>query len=330
MSAFRTIANVNQSPELINIKDGVLTVGSCFADAMGEKFIQHKFTVLKNPFGTTYNPLSIHTQLAYAIHNQLPAQHTFLENNDVHLNYNFHSSLSDLSQPALEKIVAETIGKAHYFLKNTNWLMITYGTAWMYTRKDTGEVVANCHKIPATEFEKELCTQKRMLDSFEDVYSKLKSFNPNLNIILTVSPVRHLKDTLELNSVSKSVLRLACHTLTQQHKDVHYFPAYEIMLDDLRDYRFYKTDMIHPSEDAETYIWNKFSDAYVDAPTQDFIQQWQSIRLALQHKPFHPTSAAHQAFLKNTLAQLESVSNIVNVDKEINGIKSAIQVTNKS
>jgi hypothetical protein len=202
--------------------------------------------------------------------------------------------------------------------------MITYGTAWTYTRKDTGEVVANCHKVPAHQFEKELCTQKRMLDSFGECYSKLKAFNPNLNIILTVSPVRHLKDTLELNSVSKSVLRLTCHTLTQQHADVHYFPAYEILLDDLRDYRFYKSDMIHPSADAEEYIWAKFCRQYVDDHTLAFLEKWKKIRSALQHKPLHVTSSAHQEFLQGLLAQLHELREVVSVDEEMESIKKQL------
>lgn len=324
MNTFRTILDVNRSAELISIRDQLLTIGSCFADTIGEQLIQHKFYTLKNPFGTVYNPISIHHQLSDAIHNHLPAPHTFLVNQDIHLNYNFHSSLSALSQPALEKMLIENIGKTHYFLKDAKWLMITYGTAWVYTRKDTGEVVANCHKVPANQFDKELCTQKRMLDSFEELYTKLKAFNPNLNIILTVSPVRHLKDTLELNSVSKSVLRLACHTLTQQHKDVHYFPAYEILLDDLRDYRFYKSDMIHPSADAEEYIWAKFCQKYFDENTLAFLEKWKKIRSGLQHKPFHVTSSAHQTFLRGLLAQLSEVSNLVSVDEEIESIKNQL------
>jgi hypothetical protein len=136
--------------------------------------------------------------------------------------------------------------------------------------------------------------------------------------------VRHLKDTLELNSVSKSVLRLACHTLTQQHPDVHYFPAYEILLDDLRDYRFYKSDMIHPSTDAEEYIWAKFCQKYFDENTLAFLEKWKTIRSGLQHKPFHVTSSAHQTFLRGLLEHLKEVSNLVSVDEEIESIKNQL------
>jgi hypothetical protein len=155
------------------------------------------------------------------------------------------------------------------------------------------------------------------LDSFDPMYRGLKSINPNINILLTVSPVRHIKDTLELNSVSKSVLRVACHTIAEQYGDVNYFPAYEIMMDDLRDYRFYKADMIHPSHVAEQYIWQKFAEKYFDEELTTFLEKWGEIQSALAHKPFHPISTAHQHFLKEMLKKLEELKGIVNVDEEV-------------
>jgi hypothetical protein len=178
--------------------------------------------------------------------------------------------------------------------------------------------------MPASNFTKSLLSQKKVLESFEEFYRDLKAFNPNCKIITTVSPVRHIKDTLQLNSVSKSVLRLACQSIAETYSDVFYFPSYEIMLDDLRDYRFYKPDMIHPSEEAEEYIWNKFSECYFDNPTKEFIKKWNPLLTALQHKPFHLQSTAHQSFLTKTLLQLEELSKTVNVDKEIASIKSQI------
>jgi hypothetical protein len=209
-------------------------------------------------------------------------------------------------------------------IQQTQWLFITYGTAWVYERNDTQEIVANCHKMPQSLFDKYLMTQKKVLDSFNTMYQDLKSLNPGVNIILTVSPVRHLKDTLELNSVSKAVLRVACHTLTQQYADVYYFPAYEILMDDLRDYRFYKPDMIHPSEAAEEYIWQKFIEQYFDADLKAFLIRWKEIRSALAHKPFHPASSAHQQFIKETIKKLEELKGLVNVDKEMAELKKQL------
>jgi hypothetical protein len=194
--------------------------------------------------------------------------------------------------------------------------MITYGTAWVYQRQDTGEIVSNCHKMPAAAFAKSLLTQKQILASFDAFYRHLKAMNPVIKLVLTVSPVRHLKDTLALNSVSKSLLRLCCHTITEQYPGVDYFPAYEIMMDDLRDYRFYKSDMIHPSADAEDYIWERFLECYASASLREFIAKWQVIQSALKHKPFHPGSSGHQIFLQQTVQQLEALSHLVDVEKE--------------
>lgn len=299
-----------------------MSLGSCFADVMGYFLHDFKFTTCVNPFGITYNPHSLHTQLLYAIHNQPAPDHTFLKNNGIHFNYNFHSELSGESMEVLSKKLQTIIGTSHYFLKDAQWLIITYGTAWTYVRKETGEIVANCHKMAGNLFEKDLFTQKKMIESFNELYSALKSFNKNINIILTVSPVRHIKDTLTLNTVSKSVLRLACHTLTEQHTDVHYFPAYEFVIDDLRDYRFYKPDMIHPSSEAEAYIWEKFKTCYFDKETLTFINAWEDIRKALLHKPFHPGSTSHLQFLKELVTRLESFKPLVNVDEEINFLQT--------
>jgi hypothetical protein len=178
--------------------------------------------------------------------------------------------------------------------------------------------------MPASGFTKSLLSQKKVLESFDEFYRDLKAFNPTCKIILTVSPVRHTKDTLPLNSVSKSVIRLACQTISETYGDAFYFPSYEIMLDDLRDYRFYGQDMIHPSGEAEEYIWNKFSECYFDNHTLEFIKQWKSIYAALQHKVFHSGTAAHQSFLEKLLSQLKELSTQVNVDKEIDSIRAQL------
>lgn len=325
MLNFRTELTPLKANRQIDLKHAVLTVGSCFADTIGERLHENKFKVLTNPFGTAYNPHSIHTLLNNAVHNQLPPEHTFFTNNEIHLNYQFHSALSALTKTVLEKQVKELTQHVHIFLKDAQWLFITYGTAWIYTRNDTGEVVSNCHKMPASLFTKALLTQKKILDSFAECYTKLKAINNNINIILTVSPVRHLKETLELNSVSKSVLRLACHTLAEQYKDVYYFPAYELLLDDLRDYRFYKGDLIHPSDEAVHYIWDKFSATWFTPNTLLFLEAWTKIRSALNHKAFHPTTQAHQAFLKNLLNQLEELQKQVSVKQEIDFVKKQLK-----
>jgi hypothetical protein len=195
----------------------------------------------------------------------------------------------------------------------------------VYENKKSKEIVSNCHKKPQINFDKFLLSQKRIVESFEKFYQELKNINKEVRIILTVSPVRHIKDTLELNSVSKSILRLTCHTLSGAYSDIEYFPSNEIMIDDLRDYRFYKADMIHPSEVAIDYIWEKFGETYFGEETLKFIGEWSKIKSALNHKPFQSDSPAHQQFLKETLSKLNQLKSRVDVSEEIEALKEQLQ-----
>jgi hypothetical protein len=324
MTNFRTDVSIKPSESKIGLQSAVLTVGSCFADAIGQRLLQNKFLASVNPFGTLYNPVSIHKALLYTIHQEPPSDHTYVNHNDLCLNYDFHSTFSHPDKNIFMSHIQNVIGTSHYFLKDADRILITYGTAWVYSRKDTGEIVANCHKLPASAFSKSLLTENVILESFKTLYRSLKVFNPHARIILTLSPVRHLKDTLALNSVSKSMLRLACHRIVESYPDVEYFPAYEIVMDDLRDYRFYKSDMLHPTEDAEDYIWEKFSSCYFDEETLAFLKQWQSIRSALAHKPFHPASSAHQQFLRDTLKKIEAIKNKIDTSEEAAFIKAQL------
>jgi hypothetical protein len=325
MKSFRTDVSITKSSRPIGLKNPVLTIGSCFADAIGARLLKYKFSVTPNPFGVIYNPVSIHTLLNYAVDNHTPVAESYLESNGLHLNYNFHSELSAPQQSELEEKLKHRVEYVHKFLNGDPIIIITYGTAWVYQRTDTCSVVANCHKMPSTLFIKKLLTENQIVDSFTELYNRLKSAYPAIRIILTISPVRHLKDTLELNSLSKAVLRTSCHHLTSAFNDVEYFPAFEIMTDDLRDYRFYKKDMIHPSDEAEDYIWEKFTEKYFDMDTIKLLAQWDVVLSAIHHKPFHPTSPAHQAFLKDTLSKLEALKSQLDVQHEIANLK--LQIT---
>ena len=317
METFRTQLHIHPSSTRISLSARILTLGSCFSDAIGAQLITNKILCQVNPFGVLYNPHSIHKAIQYMVDDQPPAPETYLQRDELFFNYDFHSQFSSFRQDELKQHLKTAISQSHHFLKNASWLMITYGTAWVHERTENNEAVANCHKMPSSLFTKSLLTQKKMLESFESIYKSVKAFNPKMNIILTVSPVRHLKETLELNSVSKSVLRVACQTITEQHQDVHYFPSYEIMMDDLRDYRFYARDMIHPNQVAEEYIWDKFGECYFDDQLKSFLSKWKDIMAALSHRPFQSTSASHQKFLKDTLKKLEELKDLVNVDEEI-------------
>jgi hypothetical protein len=283
-----------------------------------------KFHTLTNPFGVIYNPASIHSLIHQSILDSPPTSDGFIESQHQHVHYDFHSGLNGTDRASAEHAICEKISEAHRFLKAADWLFITYGTSWVYERKDSKQIVANCHKMPAVLFTKRLLSYDEIVSSFRNLYSTLKSVNPKLRILVTVSPVRHIKDTIPLNQVSKSILRVACHSLSAEFADVQYFPSYEIMMDDLRDYRFYKEDMIHPTEQAENYIWKNFIDTYFDETAIKFVTQWKSIQAALSHRAFHVHSDGHQFFLKQTIRKLEDIQATVDVSSEIATLKSQL------
>jgi hypothetical protein len=286
----------------------VLTLGSCFADSIGSRLASHKVTTLVNPFGTVFNPLSATLLLRAAA--GIPtdwAQH-FVEARGRWQSYDLHGSIGAESAEALLARIQELVKQTADFVRSADVLALTLGTAWVYRLRETGELVSNCHKMPATLFEKELLTAEDIVGSLAETHALLRRLNPKLRFVLTVSPVRHLRDTLPLNSVSKGVLRLACHYLSDLLPDVSYFPAYELLTDDLRDYRFYAADMLHPSVVAEDYIWERFARTYFDADFGRFRKEWDSIRQALEHRPLHAGAPEHRQFLESTLEKLRRLA----------------------
>ncbi|HVD98957.1 MAG TPA: GSCFA domain-containing protein [Cytophagaceae bacterium] len=321
---FRTEINIPSSPEKINHEHKLLTIGSCFSQVIGEQLKENKFEVVANPFGTVFNPVSIFRILESVLKNDFSLLDRSVESNGVWFNYHTHSDFFGNTREALELKIKDQLQKAHAHLLKTNFLIITLGTAFVYRLKKENEIVANCHKIPAAHFTKELLSVQEVVRSFETLHAQLKSQLPALKIILTVSPVRHTKDTLPLNAVSKAALRLVCHECSEKHENVFYFPSYEIMMDDLRDYRFYKQDMIHPTEVAEEYIWNKFSETYFSEETKKILSEWASLLKALQHKPFRGGTKEHSAFLEDTLSRLKKLNGKINLEEEINDMLNKI------
>ena len=320
--SFRTELNCS-SRTAIELHHKIVTLGSCFADQFGQWMKSNKFQVCTNPFGTTYNPISIHQLLLQSLEDSLDKA-LFVERDKLWFHHGYHSQWSATTCEQLEQTIHQQQQVVKQFIKTADVLILTYGTAWVYHLIQNDQLVSNCHKVPTSQFIKQLLDEKEIHQSFDELYKRIKALNPALRIMLTVSPVRHLKDTLELNSVSKGLLRLVCHQLEQRYDSVDYFPAFEIMMDDLRDYRFYERDMIHPSAEARDYINQKFSDRYFSEDTRNFIKTWDGIQKALTHRPFHLKSVAHQKFLKDTLEKLESVRNLVSVNEEINLIQSQL------
>lgn len=311
-----TEVKLSKSTWTIGLKDPVLTTGSCFADCMGEKLGSYKFKSYTNPFGTVYNPLSVKKQLELAIGKQEYISERITNTQGVYVHYDFHSSFGDLNKASLEGSISGQLDNTHDFLKEASLLVITWGTAWVYELKDDESIVANCHKQPSSQFNKRLLSQEEIISAYSELIRTLRKFNKDIKILLTVSPVRHIKDTLPLNNVSKSILRVAAHELTQ-HEDISYFPSYEIMMDELRDYRYYKDDLIHPTSYAEDYIWKRFVDHYIDDDTSAFMEKWDEITRAMSHRPFNPDSEAHKSFIRSTLKKIKALPAQLDLKEEI-------------
>lgn len=321
---FRTELHPRKPDFSIGLQDRIITVGSCFSEVIGQRLQDARFQAMVNPFGTIFHPSVACQLIASALINQAPGEDTFLQTEERWLSYILHSSINAPAKEALKETLRDLFSDVGQHLRQSKALMLTAGTAYLYVHQQKQLAVANCHKQPQREFQKKLSTVEEIYEQLELLYQSLKRSNPDLRLILTVSPVRHLKDTLPLNTVSKSILRLATHQLCDQYPDVIYFPSYELMMDDLRDYRFYSRDLLHPSEAAEEYIWQKFTDTFLDEEAHRFLKEWQRIRQALQHRPFNPASAAHQQFIRKTIHKLESLAYQVDVSREIDQLKSQL------
>lgn len=317
---------IQPSKAKIGLQSNIVTIGSCFSENIGNQLIDNKINTSANPFGTVFNPSSIFKILNQTISRTEPDSEHFLENEGQYLHYDFHSKNNSSEKELLKNELENLQSTVFEKLQTADFLIITFGTAFAYQFLETKKYVANCHKMPANFFRKDLLHVKHICQEFEQFYKKIKTPNPKINIILTVSPVRHTKDGIPENQTSKSILRAACHYLCTDFADVQYFPAYEIMMDELRDYRFYEVDLIHPNKQAVDYIFERFASAYFDENLQNFILNWKRIKTELHHRPFNEKTTNHQNFLRSLLQKLEDISKIVDVEKEKEAVLSRIFV----
>lgn len=323
---FRTELPNPQYDFNINHTDKLISIGSCFADVIAKQMNQYKFNIVGNPFGTIFNPISIFKILKPK---EDLTRNTF-ETNDNWLNYDVHSSFVSENSTTLNQEIKTKKQVLDDCLKEANYLILTFGTAWVYKLKSTQTIVSNCHKMPSNLFNKVILSVEDITNEFDSWYSSILKINPTLKIILTVSPVRHIKDTIELNSVSKSILRVVCHLLQNKHPNIYYFPSYEIVMDDLRDYRFYKSDLIHPNETAEEYIWDKWKTSLFNSETNDFIKEWNQILLNIQHKPFKPNTIEYQKFIQHTIQKIERISINIDTSEEMFQLKNKLDHGNSN
>ena len=285
------------SPEQkIDIRDKILLIGSCFTEHMYQQLFNHKFSVLQNPNGTLFNPLSIFKSIDSYIRLDKPNENDLFFQNGLWNDWNFHSSLSHEQKSLALKGMCDRVEHANSFLEETDWLFLTLGSAFVYYNEHN-EIVANCHKVPNTQFDKRLLEPNEIIEAFKSLHGRLKAFNKNINIIFTISPVRHLRDGFIENNRSKSILIHAVDKITREFSDCLYFPAYELIIDDLRDYRFYAEDMVHPNYLATKYVWEKFSSSFINGKSREVMKEVEQLNLALIHTPMHPNSAEHQKFV---------------------------------
>ena len=303
---FRTVVDIPPLGLRLDHRTEGLLLGSCFADAIGERMEAVKLPLCRNPLGVLYNPLSIVSTLRRIAAPTLFTRQDLFLHDGLYGSFDAHSSYSDPDPDrALEKL-NEAVKAAHRTWLKADYLILTLGTARVYRYKATGETVANCHKFPAGDFDRRLLAPEAVAGAFAD----LSAERPELSrkpVLLTVSPIRHLKDGFAGNQLSKATLILAAHRLCEAHPNFRYFPAYEIVMDELRDYRFYAPDMVHPSETAVDYLWERFCEGVFDAPTRELFRRIERIRRAAAHLPFRPHTEAYRAFRRKTLEAIDEL-----------------------
>jgi len=305
---FKLTLEATKSAKAIRYQDKIMLMGSCFTENIGAKLHRHLFEVKENPHGILFNPISVIGALQDYIDHKQYGTNDLFELNDLFNSWHHHSRFSDLTSIAALEKINSSISDAHAFLKVADKLIITLGSAWLYRLTEAapsgvGLVVANNHKAPAQWFEKILIDPIELSSKLQKIVSAVQSFNKNIHITFTISPVRHLREGLIENNRSKSVLIYAVHDVIAKLKAVDYFPAYEYVIDDLRDYRFYAEDLVHPNYAATNYVWDKLVSTYFSEETQLIMGEVAELQLAKQHKPFNKASIAHQAFLQKSLTK---------------------------
>lgn len=285
----------------------MLALGSCFAEHIGQRLSDHKFRLQLNPFGILYNPVSILQALQNLHTGQNVKPEELFLHQDLWHHFAFHSRFS---HPVRQQAAAQmnaSIDEAHNRLKKTNRLLLTWGTAFAYRHREQRKIVANCHKLPGSDFDRFRLQPEQFISAYLEYLSNWKAQQPDLEVLISISPVRHLRDGLTANQRSKAVLLLAAEQLVQSLNFVHYFPAYELVLDDLRDYRFYERDLTHPNASAVDYVWDYFKQACFSPTAKEIYRKIEPVLRAAQHRPYHTEIPAFRKFCRRQLQQIEQL-----------------------
>lgn len=301
-------ADIKSPSKKINYSDHIFLIGSCFTDHIGRRLEELKFSVLQNPNGILFDPHSVGKSLLYYIDNKQYKQADLFYLHELWQSWDHHSVFSAMdAEEAIQNINASQ-SKAHDYLKKTTWLIITLGSSFSYQLAESRLPVANCHRAPGQWFNKRLLSSNETEEYLCKTIDRLKVFNPGLQIIFTISPVRHIRDGVVENNRSKARLLEAVHCLVEKYTHIHYFPAYELVIDVLRDYRFYDIDLVHPNYAATEFVFDKFEQSFITEEAQLLISEIRKISNAFKHKPFHPKTESHKLFLKKCFGEYEQVT----------------------
>lgn len=290
-------------------EDRVVMMGSCFAENIGRKLEENKFSVDINPFGTLYNPASVAEGLRMLLRPERFTSGDLFRHEGVYHSFTHHSRFSAPSEEECLDHINSRLSQSSDFLRKATRLVITLGTAFVYRLKSDGRIVSNCHKLPEKMFDRQLLSVGEIVAEWKGLLLSLWEQNPELKILFTVSPIRHWKDGAHGNQLSKATLLLAIDALQKEFPEhTAYFPAYEIMMDELREYRFYADDMLHPSTTAIEYIWERFTGSMLSPDSLSILKEWKDIQKAINHKPFQPESEAYKRFISQTLLKMERLN----------------------
>lgn len=308
---FHAAFNPKPFAEKISCRHPLMLIGSCFTEEIGNKLLQMKFNVLQNPAGILFNPVSISRTITDCVSKKKLEEADLFHFNELWHSWEFHSRFSHPDRKEALRNMNASREAAHEFLKKAEWVVLTLGSAFIYETggNERGGImspVANCHKIPADKFNRRLLSVREITEALQAAMDAVLSLNESAKFIFTVSPVRHLREGFIENNRSKAALIQAVHDLSDGRR-VLYFPSYELVIDDLRDYRFYAEDMVHPNYAATNYVWEKFTACCMDEETLAVMLELQPLLAARKHKPFHPASEAHKKFLKLNLEKLISL-----------------------
>ncbi len=307
---FRTVISIPPSDKKITYKTASLLIGSCFTENMGNKLLWFKLPVFVNPFGISYNPLSIKKSLDRLISGIEYTAKEISYSDGLYFSFDHHSRFSDVDQKACIAKINVSFSEAGNYLKKTSFLFLTFGTAYYYTLNSDKQIVANCHKLPEKEFSRTMLTVNEIYEAYSELIPHLMEINPHLYIVFTVSPIRHWKDGAHENQISKSVLLLAIDSLCKKFKNTGYFSAYELMLDELRDYRFYEEDMLHPNKIAIDFIWKRFAGSFIENDTSRIMNEVDKIQLSRQHRPFNIKTEVFQNFVLQQMNKIKQLNQL--------------------